>query len=367
MGLAGWLQRSRSCLSLNLPRQKLNLCALATFVMLLPCEAEDLKERPVKAYIVDNPNKLVPESVIQLGSVDTSATLAAKVLLHNATSKAVTYDRIESACGCRKIFPESARIAPGTTLELNVELETERSPQNEKGGGRFLFYRGSELVLEASIAYAFTRHVGSPLHMINVSFGESSPIERFDIPFNVGEELPDDAYLVELEGEGATFEYSVDRDKGTLSASIELDEPEKFQKLFGTLRVVNLATGDSQSIPVLLEREVPVKLHPRTLRFVPVEEGSHYVAILYIRAAGEDLDRDYCRVSGKVGGSTLGAAVTRIGDRVFKARFSLSESEVRDFLGESSEAKSKRQQTVQVSVNCGGDTVSSRLPLIIGE
>lgn len=322
--------------------------------------------RVVKAFVVEHPNRLVPETTIDLGSVLPSESVDLRVSLLNTTDQEIRFNRTERACNCTEIAPAFGKIAPGGTIELSVTLRTPDLPSEKRGGGGVYFYQGEQLVLVATLNYEFPRYVGFPIRMLTVGFASTAQKEEIVVPIIVGSEVEDDAFTVEVEGLDIDLDYVVDRERGVLRGVLGLKEQKEFSRLYGKLEIVDLSSSRIQSIPLVLERQDAVRVHPRSLRFIQPTSESAYVANVYARSTKDGSDADLCRATAILDDVAFSCVAKRLGASVFKIEIRVSEERVNSILS-NDDHDQREPRRVQLTVEYGDTIVKSAVPFYFQE
>lgn len=320
----------------------------------------------VQAFVVQNPNKVVPETTIDLGSVLPSEAVDLKVSLFNTTNQEIRYSRTTRACNCTEIAPEFGKIAPGGTIELRVKMKVSDAPTGTRGTGRISFYEGQKLVLTATLDFGFSRWVGFPIRMLTVGVGATAQKAEVVMPIIVGSEVKHDGFSVEVEDLDVDFDYEIDREKGVLRGVVDLKKQSEFSRLYGKLTVVDIDLGQTQSIPLVLERQDAVRVHPRSLRFVQSSVGTRYVANIYARSTKDGSEEDLCRASAKLDDVAFSCVAERLGDSVFKIAVSVDEEQVNSILS-SDDYEQRDSRRIQLTVEYGDTIVKSAVPFYFQE
>ncbi len=336
---------------------------ITAFLALDAAANDNTKTKPLKAYIVVSANRPVPEATIDLGAVSVAESIGFVVTLVNTTNQQIQFNRLEKACNCTELSPESGVVEPGGKLVMHVKLQAPRTPVGTRGGGRILFYDKDHHSLSVALTYGFPRYVGSPVRVLNVGFESDADTEEFTIPFHVGQDVKDDAFAIEAKGIDARFSYKVDRERAELRGTIELAlaGKNKFNRLFGQLDIVNLGTGNVQSIPLILEREDAIRVHPRSIRFIQTLGTSQHNANVYIRCTKDECKDESCTVRAMARDTHLPCVVKRIGASVFRVEFALNEEQVgRLRFGDARQQPSKKQ--AELTITHGGDNIKRIVP-----
>ncbi len=313
----------------------------------------------------------VPEAGVDLGSLRIFDSVKLRIVLENRTSGPLRFDSIAKGCSCTGISPSRGKIEPGGTLTVTLTRKTPSGRATSlKQGGVLFFLDGKRQAFKVRFVYRIKSYVGFAGDLVLATIHSDDDKVRLIVPIVVGEDLSGKDFEISVEGIDGTFTYTVDRTDAVVRASLELDSEESFDRLYGSLKLLDLASGQLASVPLIVERASVLKVFPGSLRFTQSTENSPLFAKVYVRPSKpSESKRPRCLASARLGDSQLRCVTKKLGGGVFQILVEINPEHARELRETESEDVSGevRPESVHLNVVFDSWNVDKNLPFSLME
>lgn len=245
-------------------------------------------------------------ATLDLGSVNPGTLRQFNVTIRNETSEPLKFDNLSAGGDIRSQFQVS-EIAPHGSVDVQLSLQVKERPLAIIGSGRGYFRLGDRPVILVDYSYSVADYLGLSVNQVVVTAATThrpqTPIE-FSLPIVADARMNPARVGLILDGIEGEFEFTAKPAQSVVQCRLTTAD-DKFQRLYGTLQLVDLEQGRTARIPLMIERENELKLLPAVARFIRDESDETYVAHFYLRSPKSDSSPSFCVVTTKFGTATL--------------------------------------------------------------
>ena len=232
-----------------------------------------------------NPN---PHAFVNLGFGNHSNQLKAKFVLTNTTDQEIAFDNILKVCSCTNITPSKGIIPAGGKISITLEIGTSVVGELGKTTGMLEFRSGSTLAFTVDYTYeakGYSAFLGN-LAFLALDDEFSSDVQ---LPMAISSDLKAEDLEFSLNGIKGTLEGSV-REQKVFVGKLKVDSQDLPSRSYGSIEVFNVVSSSVSVIPVIVERQAPIRLLPSELRFTRMKDSSDYQARAFIKVSDQKVD-----------------------------------------------------------------------------
>ncbi len=323
--------------------------------------AED-SEEAFSLVVITHPLGGSVSAHFDAGLVHPGSTHKFRLDLLNQTSEELVIDNVEPNCGCTNVSAVKTKLKPGDRFAFEFSQEIDSSPKKIDGSGVLVFKNGLTPAFHLNFVYEVRGHLrwASDLLMATLTDAGEAAIQS-DI--TISDDVKASDFEIHVSGIDGDFEYSIDRESKHLSGFLKLNT-KVASRLYGQLELLDLRSGATQVMPLIVDPYRPFKLLPEFLKFSCDTQSDEYFATLYVQKLGESNEPgSTCLAAARLGGSLLHSTVTQLRPTLFKIEMVLPKSTFVQW--NESKPESDRVNSVSVEIKLGPVKSKQDLPFVM--
>lgn len=229
-------------------------------------EPEERQARVQATTVVGDKGLGIARAEIALGNFLPGTEILSSLTVRNAGERTLRFDEIEAGCSCLSVSPKKGGIAPGESLVFYAKVRSTLNPSRLNQTATFTAKLQNVPVLSVRLEYNVVGVVGFGSESAQVVVPRGSGVYETSVAVFADPSVSEDTVEVKPSSSLSDLHFGLDLGEGKLFFSV----PEDIVldgDLFGEVRLENVETGFTDSIPISIRLDHAITIFPRRLRF----------------------------------------------------------------------------------------------------